>query len=176
MKVLVKGKNIEISEALREHAEKKAGKIVRFFTAEPLNAQITMSAERGMHIAEVTVQLKELLLRGEAKTSDMYASIDEAIERIERQILKYKTKINRRLHLDDAVVAGPVPGVEEVLEEPRIVRTKRFAFKPMSVSEAIMQMELLGHDFYVFANADSEEVNVVYRRRDGHYGLIEPQF
>ncbi|MGE5529495.1 MAG: ribosome hibernation-promoting factor, HPF/YfiA family [Patescibacteria group bacterium] len=176
MKVLVKGKNIEISEALREHAEKKAGKIVRFFTAEPLNAQITMSAERGMHIAEVTVQFKELLLRGEAKTSDMYASIDEAIERIERQILKYKTKINRRLHLDDAVVAGPVPGVEEVLEEPRIVRTKRFAFKPMSVSEAIMQMELLGHDFYVFANADSEEVNVVYRRRDGHYGLIEPQF
>ncbi|MGE5597954.1 MAG: sigma 54 modulation/S30EA ribosomal C-terminal domain-containing protein, partial [Bacteroidota bacterium] len=95
---------------------------------------------------------------------------------IERQILKYKTRINRRLRAENEVVAGPVAGVEELVDEPRVVKTKRFAIKPMSVDEAIMQMDLLGHDFYVFSNADTEEVNVVYRRKDGNYGLIEPEF
>jgi len=176
MKVLVKGKNLEISDSLREYAEKKAAKIGKFFTSSPLAAQITMSTERGMDIVDVTVQLKDLLLRGEDKTSDMYASVDGAIEKIERQILKFKTRINRRLHSENEIVAAPIPGVDEVLEEPRVVRTKRFAIKPMSIGEAIMQMDLLGHDFYVFSNAETEEVNVVYRRRDGNYGLIEPEF
>jgi putative sigma-54 modulation protein len=111
----------------------------------------------------------------------MYASIDGAVDKIERQIRKYKTKINRRLRQTGAsiVEAEFSPGVAEVEErheEARIVRTKRFAVKPMSTQEAVMQMELLGHDFFVFSNSDTDEVNVVYRRRDGNYGLIEPEF
>lgn len=176
MKTLVKGKNFEVTDALRQHAEKKVAKVSKFFTTSPLAAQITMSVERGMHVVDVTVQLKDLLLRGEAKTNDMYASIDGAVEKIERQILKFKTRINRRLRSENEVVATPVPGIEEMTEEPRVLRTKRFAIKPMSIGEAIMQMDLLGHDFYVFSNAETEEVNVVYRRKDGNYGLIEPEF
>jgi len=176
MKVLIKGKNFEISEALREYAEKKVAKIGRFFTASPVVAQVSMSLERGTNIVDVTIQVKDLLLRGEDKTNDMYASVDGAVDKIERQISKFKTKINRRLHMEGGIVAEPVAGVEESLEEPTVVKTKRFAIKPMSVDEAIMQMDLLGHDFFVFSNADTEEVNVVYRRKDGNYGLIEPEF
>ena len=176
MKVMVKGKNFEVSDPLREYAEKKAAKIGKFFATHPLAAQITMSLERGMSIVDVTVQINDLLLRGEDKTNDMYASVDGAVDKIERQILKFKTKINRRLHLENEIVATPIAGVEEVLGEPCVVRSKRFAVKPMSIGEAIMQMDLLGHDFYVFSNAETEEVNVVYRRKDGNYGLIEPEF
>lgn len=177
MKVLVKGKNLEISEALREYAEKKVSKIAKFFTStSPLAAQITMSTERGANIVDVTIQVKDLLLRGEEKTNDMYASVDGAVDKIERQISKFKTKINRRLHLNNGAPAEPGTGAEEGMEEPKVVRTKRFAIKPMSVDEAVMQMDLLGHDFYVFSNAETEEVNVVYRRKDGNFGLIEPEF
>jgi putative sigma-54 modulation protein len=111
----------------------------------------------------------------------MYASIDGAIDNIERQIRKYKTRINRRLRqegnklVESMVAVGPAANVVEA-PEPKVVKTKRFAMKPMSVEEAIMQMELLGHDFFVFMDDSSEDVNVVYRRRDGNYGLIEPEF
>jgi putative sigma-54 modulation protein len=105
----------------------------------------------------------------------MYASIDGAVNKIERQVHKYKTRINRRLREENRVVLPSSEDVEEA-PEPKIVRTKRFAIKPMSVAEAVMQMDLLGHDFFVFFNAESEEVNVVYKRRGGNYGLIEPEF
>ena len=176
MKVLVKGKNLEVSEALQEYAEKKAAKIAKFFAERPLWVQITIGTERSLHNADVTVQLNDLLLRGEARTTDMYTSIDDAIEKIERQIQKYKTKISHRLHEDYAKVMAKTSGSVREAEEPRILRTKRFAVKPMSVAEAVMQMDLLGHDFFVFSNAETEEVNVVYCRNDGNYGLIEPEF
>ena len=105
----------------------------------------------------------------------MYASIDGAVNKIERQVHKYKTRINRRLREENRVVLPSPDDVEEA-PEPKIVRTKRFAIKPMSVTEAVMQMDLLGHDFFVFFNAESEEVNVVYKRRSGDYGLIEQEF
>ncbi|MEW6106720.1 MAG: ribosome-associated translation inhibitor RaiA [Bacillota bacterium] len=182
MEITIKGKNVEVTKALRDYAEKKVSKIQRFFEGDMIDAQVTMGIEKGLHIVEVTMQINGLLLRGEEKTGDMYASVDGAVDKIERQIRKYKTRINRRLrqigtHLVEAAFAPEEPGVaEEVEEEARIVRTKRFAMKPMSVQEAVMQMELLGHDFYVFSNAETEEVNVVYRRKDGNYGLIEPEF
>lgn len=185
MEITIKGKNVEVTKALRDYAEKKVNKIQRFFEGDKIDAQVTMGIEKGLHIVDVTIQINGLLLRGEEKTGDMYASVDGAVDKIERQIRKYKTRINRRLrqigaHLVEAAFApeGPEgPDVpEEAEEEARIVRTKRFAMKPMSVQEAVMQMELLGHDFYVFSNAETEEVNVVYRRRDGNYGLIEPEF
>lgn len=182
MEITIKGKNVEVTKALRDYAEKKVSKIQRFFEGDMIDAQVTMGIEKGLHIVEVTMQINGLLLRGEEKTGDMYASVDGAVDKIERQIRKYKTRINRRLrqigtHLVEAAFAPEGPEVaEEAEDEARIVRTKRFAIKPMSVQEAVMQMELLGHDFYVFSNAETEEVNVVYRRKDGNYGLIEPEF
>jgi putative sigma-54 modulation protein len=179
MQVVVKGKNIDVTDSLRDYAARKVQKIEKFFGNSEMDAQVTLKVERGQHIVDVTVQVDGLLLRGEEKTGDMYASIDGVVDKIERQIKKYKTKINRKLRQQGAKLTeaafenGDAPVVER---EPRVVRTKRFAIKPMSLEEAMMQMELLGHDFFVFSNADTEEVNVLYRRKDGDYGLIEPEF
>jgi putative sigma-54 modulation protein len=120
------------------------------------------------------------MLRGEESTGDMYASIDMVIEKLERQVKKYKTRMNKSLRSRGMRVMSEkhaVTELEERMEEeaPKIVKTKRFSLKPMSVEEAILQMDLLGHNFFVFASADSESVSVVYRRRDGQYGLIEPE-
>jgi len=175
MKITVTGKNIEVTDALRDYAEKKVSKIAKFFEKSPLASQVSLRTERGLHIVEITVQVDGLILRGEEKTSDMYASIDGAIDKIKRQVHKFKTRINRKLREENRVVLEEIPNQKEQLE-PQIVRTKRFAVKPMSVEEAVMQMDLLGHDFFVFSNSETEEVNVVYRRKDGNYGLIEPEF
>ncbi|MFS8583140.1 MAG: sigma 54 modulation/S30EA ribosomal C-terminal domain-containing protein, partial [Limnochordales bacterium] len=133
------------------------------------------------HIAEVTVQVGSLLLRGVGRTDDMYVSIDSAVDRIARQVRKFKTRINRKLQEGAKAARAAAVSVDAAAEEPeteasepRVVRVKRFAFKPMTVDEAILQMELLGHDFFVFTDAETDEVNVLYRRRDGNYGLIEP--
>ncbi|MCL4514007.1 MAG: ribosome-associated translation inhibitor RaiA [Firmicutes bacterium] len=180
MEISVKGKNIEVTGALRSYAEKRVGKLEKFFEVGPVVAQVLLSTEGDRHVVEVTLQVNSLLLRGEQKTADMYASIDGVVEKIERQIDKYKTRINRKLRGEvklAGAAAGVYPDEEEEGRTPglgKVVRTKRFAIKPMSVEEAIMQMELLGHDFFVFSNDRSEEVNVVYKRRDGDYGLIEP--
>lgn len=178
IKISISGKNLEITEALRSYVEKKVSKLDKYLNDNrTASAEVMMRIERGTHIAEVTVNLSGVLLRGEGKTGDMYTSIDSAVDRIERQLTKFKTKLWKRSQgpkLGEVQVAGPES--EEELAAPRIVRTKRFALKPMDVEEAVMQMELLGHDFFVFRDADSGEVSVVYRRRDGHYGLIEAEF
>ncbi|MFY9427756.1 MAG: ribosome-associated translation inhibitor RaiA [bacterium] len=175
MRITVKGKNIAITPALRQYVEKKLSKLERYF--ENIDEAIaTLSVEKERHIVEVTVPLNGgMLLRGEEETNDMYASVDLVMEKLERQIEKYKTKIARKMK--DGKLLDLAAGQEKAAEEePRLVRTKRFAMKPMPVEEAILQMNLLGHDFFVFSNAETEEVNVVYRRRDGNYGLIEPIF
>lgn len=176
MEIKIHGKNLELTEALRQYAEKKVSKIGKYFEHEPLEAQVSMSVERGLHIVDITVAINGLLLRGEEKSGDMYASIDSAVEKIERQIRKYKTRINRRLREENRVILPAAGEKVEEAPEPVIVRTKRFAVKPMSVEEAVMQMDLLGHDFFVYFNSETEEVNVVYKRKDGNYGLIEPEF
>jgi len=175
MRITVKGKNIAVTPALREHVEKKLGKLPRYFDSIK-EATATLSVEKNRHIVEVTMPLNGgMLLRAEEETQDMYASIDLVVEKLERQIEKYKTRIARKLKDGSLKDLTPVSGgVED--DEPRIVRTKRFAMKPMPVDEAILQMNLLGHDFFVFCNAETDEVNVVYQRRDGNYGLIEPIF
>ena len=150
-------------------------KIGKFFEKSPLEAKVTLSTERGKHVVDITVQVNGILLRGEEKTTDMYISIDGAIEKIERQVEKFKTKINRKFHEENYVTLSS-PSPAEETPQPVIKRTKRFAIKPMTAEEAVMQMDLLGHDFFVFSNSETEEVNVVYRRKDGNYGLIEPEF
>ncbi|MEW6081188.1 MAG: ribosome-associated translation inhibitor RaiA [Bacillota bacterium] len=172
MHIAVRGKNVEVTDALKEYVEKKVGKIEKYFNS-PLSAQVTLGIERGRHIVEVTVPVDSMLLRGEEDATDMYASVDLVVEKIERQIRKYKTRLNRKLRYTMArEPAGVQPELEE--EETRIVKVKKVPVKPMSPEEAVMQMNLIGHDFYVFANGETGDVNVVYKRKDGNYGLIEP--
>src|SRR5690554_4813484 len=175
-------RNLEITQALREYTEKKMAKIEKYLQEHRTStAEVVLRTERGVHIAEVTMNLSGLILRGEGKTSDMYVSIDAAVDRIERQLNKHKTRINRRSQGPKLaeVAAPPVEEGERAVEKtegPKIVRTKRFALKPMSPEEAALQMDLLGHDFFVFRDADSGEVSVLYRRRDGNFGLIEADY
>lgn len=168
MQITVRGKNVEITGPLRDYVEKKVGKIEKYLEG-PLSATVTLNVEKGRHIVEVTVPINGMLLRGEEATDDMYASIDLVVEKLEKQIDKYKTRLTRKLR--PQIADEPAP---KVFDDPVIVKTKRFAIKPMAVDEAVMQMNLIGHDFFVFADAETNQVNVVYRRRDGNYGLIEP--
>lgn len=172
MRIVVRGKNFEITNALREWVDKKVGKVEKYFD-NIQEAQVMLSVSRGRHRAEVTIPLDGIVLRGEEETEDMYTSIDKVMDKMERQIEKYKSRIYPRLK--DQSVRFPEKAVAEA-EMPQVVRTKRFALKPMPVEEAILQMNLIGHNFFVFRNSDTEEVNVVYARKDGNYGLIEPEF
>lgn len=187
VQITVSGKNMQVTPALRSHAERKVGKLLKYFddTKRAKLAAVVLGAERGRHTAEITFEVGSLLVRGEGKSDDMYASIDMAVDRIERQVRKFKTRINRRLRQERAETAATTEAAqapvaaeadEEETDIPRVVRVKRFALKPMTVEEAVLQMELLGHDFFVFTNGASDEVNVLYRRKDGNYGLIEPEY
>ncbi|NLP36160.1 MAG: ribosome-associated translation inhibitor RaiA [Firmicutes bacterium] len=175
MKLNVRGKNIEATDALKQYAEKKISKIDKYFDVDA-EAQVTMSVVRDVHKVEVTATINGLILRAEEATDDMYASIDQVVDKLERQISKYKTRINRKARKSGLITpAGQNASAEEWEDDLVIVKTKRFVIKPMQEEEAILQMNLLGHDFYVFANAENDdEINVVYRRKDGKYGLIEP--
>ncbi len=176
-RVVVNGKNIDVTPALRAHTEKQAAKLGKFFAKDQeMFVEAVLAVQREIQYVEMTLQVGELLIRAEGKTSDMYASIDDAFDNLERQIRKNKTRIQRRTQgpkLSETFANEFYVETDEA-ELPKVVRTKRFAMKPMSVEEAIMQMELLGHDFFVFSNAGTNDVNVVYRRKDGNYGLIEP--
>jgi len=175
MRIIVSGKNIEITNALRDYATKRISKVSKYFEND-IEAQVTMSVEKDRHIVEVTIPINGIILRGEEETGDMYSSIDMVVEKLEKQIHKYKTRINRKLRRTALANAEMEFASKNDDEEPKVVKTKRFAMKPMAVEEAILQMNLLGHDFFVFSNAETEEVNVVYKRRNGNYGLIEPEF
>ncbi|KUK10898.1 MAG: SSU ribosomal protein S30P [Clostridia bacterium 41_269] len=176
LKIIVRGKNFEVTDALREWVEKKLGKIEKYFN-DLKEIQVVLVVNRDRHRAEVTIPLDGIVLRGEEETGDMYSSVDMVIDKLEKQIKKYKTKIDRKLKngsIKDLKV--PRGELQAEYEEPKIVRTKRFAMKPMTVEEAILQMNLVGHNFFVFRNSETDMVNVVYQRKDGNYGLIEPEY
>jgi putative sigma-54 modulation protein len=179
MKISVRGKNIEATPALVDYAEKKISKLEKHFD-KATDVQVVLSVIREDHIVEVTMSLNGLILRGEESTGDMYASIDMVVDKLERQLKKYKTRMNKSLRQRGARVISEKLAITEAEarmedEAPKVVRTKRFTLKPMSTEEAILQMDLLGHNFFVFSSAENDTVNVVYRRRDGNYGLIEPE-
>ncbi len=177
MNIIVRGKQVEVTNALRQHVEKRVGKLERYLDKLD-EAQVTLSVERDRHKVEVTIPVDGIILRGEEVSGDMYGSVDMVIEKLERQIQKYKTKLSKKIRSNSLreFVAQSVGQVSEEEEEPQVLKTKRFAIKPMPIDEAIMQMNLLGHNFFVFSNAETDEVNVVYQRKDGNYGLIEPEF
>ncbi len=182
MKVLVRGRNIEVTGALNDYVEKRVGKLGKFLeNAHEATVILTVEGvsrnEGASHRVEVTIPFNSMILRGEEATGDMYSSIDLVVEKLEKQIEKYKGKLSRRRAAADVKVnAEPRFHDDEDYEGIQLVKTKRFAFRPMHVDEAVMQMNLLGHNFFVFANAETEQVNVVYKRKDGKYGLIEPDF
>jgi len=177
MKIIISGKNIEITEALRERTSKKIRKLEKFFPSHA-EAHVTMSVEKIRHILEVTIYFNSMVMRAEVEGEDMYSCIDKAIGIIEGQIRKNKTKLEKKLrstaYMPENFDNEPVD--EDEPSDFRIVRTKRFAVKPMSTQEAILQMNLLGHTFFMFANGETNQINVVYKRKDGNYGLIEPEF
>ena len=175
MKFIISGKNIDVTEGLRSAVQDKLGKLEKYFTSDT-EIHVTLSVEKERQKIEVTIPVKGNIIRSEQVSSDMYVSIDLVEEVIERQLRKYKNKIVdkqqegsnfQRAFLENEFVED---------EEVKIIRTKRFGIKPMYPEDACVQMELLGHNFFVFYNAETEQVNVVYKRKDGAYGLIEPEF
>ncbi len=176
MRFQIKGKNIALSNALKDYVEKRLGKLDKYFDNNP-EAIVTLVVEKERHRVEVTLPINGYILRGEEESNDMYECVDLVVNKLEKQIAKYRTRLfkkNKTQTIRDYAVVSEGPAEE--YKEPELLRTKRFAIKPMPLEEAIMQMNLLGHNFYVFSNADTEEVNVVYKRKDGNYGLIEPEF
>ena len=175
MQYIISGRNIDVTEGLKSAIHEKIGKLERDFTPDT-EVHVTLSVEKERQKIEITIPMKGNIVRAEQTSDDMYVSIDLVEEIIERQLRKYKNKIVDR---QQAAASLSKAFVEEEIEdddEIKIIRSKRFAMKPMDPEEACVQMELLGHDFYVFRNAISDEVNVVYKRKDHTFGLIEPEF
>ncbi len=180
----IRGENIEVTQAVRSHVEEKISKIERYFeTPLTSDVNVNLSVYNEEQQVEVTIQMTDLLLRAEEQHTDMYAAIDLVVDKLERQIRKYKTKVNRKFRQEGSpkhIFAELEKEKreqeldEEASDEIEIVRTKRFNLKPMDSEEAILQMDMLGHQFFVFTNAESNDTNVVYKRRDGKYALIEP--
>ena len=177
MKFIISGRNIDITDGLRNAVEDKLGKLEKFFT-DDTEIHVTLSVEKERQKIEVTIPVKGNIIRSEQVSNDMYVSIDLVEEIIERQLREYRKKI-----IDKKQNAGTFQQAfmekdfeDENTNEIKIIRTKKFGFKPMYPEDACVQMELLGHNFFVFLNAETEEVNVVYKRKGNTYGLIEPDF
>lgn len=167
MDVIVRGKNMDVTDALHNHVAKKIGKLARFVDQRDVVAEAVLSVEKDRQIVEVTVPLEGRILRGEESTEDMYASVDLVLDKLERQLEKFKGHLRAR--------HGRSNGEGREAPSASVVRHKTFSPKPMTLDEARLQMEMLGHAFFAFANADTEQINVLYRRRDGNLGLLEPQ-
>lgn len=175
MRFTITGRNIEVTEGLREAIEDKLGKLDRYFNPET-EVIVTLSVQKERQNIEITIPVKGNIIRAEESSSDMYVSIDLVEEIIERQLKKYKNKLIDKKQSALAFSQAFMDEEYETDDEIKIVKTKKFAVKPMDPEEACFQMELLGHSFYVFLNSDTDEVNVVYKRKGNTYGLIEPEF
>lgn len=179
MRIKITGRNIELTEGLKAAVEDKLNKLEKYFTPDT-EVNVTLSVEKERQKVEVTIPMKGSYIRSEQVSSDMYVSIDLVEEIIERQIRRYRKKL---IDKKQAALSFSQNFIDEGEEdetsyddEIQIVKTKRFAVKPVNPEEACLQMEMLGHNFYVFLNSDTDQVNVVYKRKNGTYGLIEPEF
>ncbi len=176
MKFVISGKNIDVTDNLKNTVTEKLGKLERYFNPDT-EVIVTMSVEKGgRQKIEVTIPVKGNIIRSEQVSNDMYVSIDLVEEVIERQLRKYKEKIIDRHQNGGSFRKEFMEHAAEPMDEVKIVRTKRFDIKPMYPEDACVQMELLGHSFFVFCNAETDEINVVYKRKGNTYGLIEPEY
>lgn len=175
MRFIISGKNIDVTEGLKSAVYEKIGKLERYFTPDT-EVHVTLSVEKERQKIEITIPMKGNIIRAEQVSNDMYVSIDLVEEIIERQLRKYKNKLVEQKQAASNFSQAFVDDDSYDDEEIKIIRSKKFAMKPMDAEEACIQMELLGHSFYVFRNAETDEVNVVYKRKGNTYGLIEPEF
>lgn len=177
MRITITGRNIELTDGIKAAVESKLGKLEKYFTPDT-DVFVTLSVEKERQKIEVTIPIKGHIIRSEQVSNDMYVSIDLVEEVIERQLTRYRKKLaSKKMNVADNFSADFIETDidDEEEEEVKIVRTKRFGMKPMYPEDACIQMELTGHDFFVFRNAETDEVNVVYRRKGHTYGLIEPE-
>ena len=174
MRITITGRNIEITDGIREAVEERLAKLDKYFNSD-VDVQVTLSVEKDRKKIEVTIPMKGTIIRSEQVSNDMYVSIDLVEEVIERQLKKYKTKIVDRKQSFGSSFKQEFLEKDFDEEEVNIIRTKRFEVKPMYPEDACVQMELLGHNFFVFMNAETEEISVVYKRKGGTYGMIEPE-
>ncbi len=178
MKIIFAGKNIDVTEALKNVTTEKLSRLDKYFDKD-IEGTVTYSTEKDRQKIEVTIELPDTLLRAEEETYDMYESLDKVIDILEGQVRKYKGKLKAKYRNTDTIRfdnIAPLTKEEEEEEGPKIVRTKRFFLKPMTSEEAVLQMELLNHDFFVYMDGETGDTNVVYKRKDGNYGVIEPEF
>ncbi|MGQ9747308.1 MAG: ribosome hibernation-promoting factor, HPF/YfiA family [Candidatus Caldatribacteriaceae bacterium] len=178
MEVVVRGRNVEISQTIQDYVTKKLTKLERFFS-RLMDAMVNFRSERGRIKVEVTLAASGITIRAEEFGPDWRSSFDGVMEKLERQVKRYKERLERRgvLRKEEPVALETLPELEPEVSEKapdQVVRVKEFVLRPMSVEDAILQMELLGHTFFVFKNLDKDKVQVVYRREDGNYGLIDP--
>jgi len=183
MQLIIQGKNIQITDRLHNYVEQKVGKLDRYLsTITEARMELTSEPTRSQadsQVAQLTVRSKGIILRSEERSGDIFTSVDMVMDKIKRQIDRYKRKRRNRFRAPPVEESIDLELEEDLAEEEiiegRVVRTKTFHVAPMDPEEAIEQMELLGHTFFVFYNADVGQINVVYKRRDGNYGLIQPQ-
>ncbi len=171
MKITITGRKIDITAGLNDYTERKLNKLDKYF-GENAEANVTLSVQKDSQIVEVTIYFEGMIFRAEVANEDMYAAIDKAEDVLERQIRKQKTRLEKKLRSEAFAPTSEFEHIKEE-EEFKIVKTKTYENKPMSVEEAILQMNLLGHNFYIFNNSATDDKNVVYKRKDGNYGLIE---
>lgn len=173
MKFVYASKDMAVSDALKDRVEKKLSKFDRYFREEP-EATVRFKMQKGArNICEVTINAGGVILRAEESSNDMYLSIDRAVDKLESQVRRHRTKLGKRIREAEPELEAVEPVYEE--QSYDIVRIKKFPVKPMSVEDAIVQMELLGHDFFLFENEKESALNVLYRRQDGTYGLLQPE-
>lgn len=173
MRITMNGKNLTVTEDLKNRIEKKLGKMDRYFRQE-VDATVRLTQEKNLrYIAEITITVGGIMLRAEETSDDIIKSADRAVDKIERQIRRHRTKLEKRLHEEVVIQAEETENsVEE--ESQELVRVKRFEMKPMTVEDAILQMDMLGHSFFLFQNSETGITSVVYRRNDGNIGMLEP--
>ena len=178
MELTITGKNMQINDRIREYVEKKASKLDRYLNnIDDASLELTRSSAKSAedrHIAQLTVRVKGSILRAEERAADVFTAFDAVLDKMYRQIVRYKTRRRPRGRIQEEDLMPPLEEYEEEAAR-QIVRTKRFLVLPMDEEEAAEQMELLGHDFFLFLNTGTGELNIIYRRRDGDYGLIEPE-
>ena len=174
MRINIRGSKIEITDAIKNYIEEKIGRLERYFDAENITANVVARIDGIYQVVEVTVPAKNMILRAEVKEKDLYSSIDKVTDKIERQIRKNKTKMRKKTN-NNMTVDFNLDFESDIDEENKIVKRKDITLKPMSEEEAILQMELLEHQFYIFKDAETNKVAVVYKRKEGDYGIIESE-
>ncbi len=175
MKVIITTKNFSASENLKETIEKKMSKLGKYFT-DDIEADVMISSERGRQKVESTIHARGMIFRAEESTPDVYESVDKVVDKLSVQMSRFKTKLQQKKGGDRSLLFDSIPEYEEEPFEVDLVKTKKFDLVPMLAEEAIVQMELLQHTFFVFLNMETDSVNVVYKRKDGGYGLLETTY